>query len=475
MSRGSRQYFDMEQTVRLLGDLGERYGAKHVYYDLRTPADAIKLLCINKPAFQEELIHAHENGVGYRLIQAGTDLDYADLKLPLGSNDLILTPVITGSGGGGTGKILAGIGLVAFAIVTAGLGAGFLGAGLGLTAGTFTLGAAASTAIGAIGASLILGGVSQMLSPQPTIPKPGSYGGGNRLGSGDSLSTDGPQSITRGSDGKQSYAYTGSANTVGVGATVPVAYGEVLIGSHLLSANVDITDESDPLKNFIKEPGPNTILIGGENITDTVAEVSGIRTRTWAPSQVNFGASTTFEKILTLSNGNEVKYTHVDAKEDSRHENLQVFFELDRGLFNFVSGAGSTLVDGFITYEVEVVTQVSGQPDPVTANIRSTIQGLLTGNQTYRFCHYIRYAKIEDGAGNLRISIKIIDFKADSSCRLKTMIAGYTHFFDESKNEPAVKQAKFAKRETKREKKRKRRRDKETSRNKRRGGTLKRG
>ncbi len=474
MSRGSRQFFDMEQTVRLLGDLGEKYGVEHTYYNLRTPADAIKLLCINTPEFQEELIHAHENGIGYRLIQAGTDLDYADLKLPLGSNDLILTPVVTGSGEG-TGKILAGIGLVAFAIVTAGAGAGFLGLGAGLTAGAFTLGAAASTAIGAIGASLILGGVSQMLSPQPTLPNVGSYGGPNRLGSGDSLSTDGPQSITRGSDGKQSYAYTGAANTVGVGATLPVAYGEVLIGSHLLSANIDITDESDPLKNFIKEPGPNTILIGGENITDTVAEVSGIRTRTWAPSQVNFGASTTFEKILTLSNGNQVKYTHVDAKEDSRHENLQVFFELDRGLFNLVSGAGSTLVDGFITYEVEVTTEVDDQPNPITANIRSTIQGLLTGNQTYRFCHYIRYAKITSDTGNLRIRIRIIDFKADSSCRLKTMIAGYTRFFDESKNEPAAKQAKFAKRERKRERRRKRRRDKRARRNKRRGGTLKRG
>lgn len=465
MSRGSRQFFDMEQTVRLLGDLGEKYGVEHTYYNLRTPADAIKLLCINTPEFQEELIHAHENGIGYRLIQAGTDLDYADLQLPLGSNDLILTPVVTGSGGG-VGRVLIGAALIVGAFFTGGATIGLLGlaAPIGVSA-----------VLGSIGASLVLGGVSQMLSPQPTLPNVGSYGGPNRLGSGDSLSTDGPQSITRGSDGKQSYAYTGAANTVGVGATLPVAYGEVLIGSHLLSANIDITDESDPLKNFIKEPGPNTILIGGENITDTVAEVSGIRTRTWAPSQVNFGASTTFEKILTLSNGNQVKYTHVDAKEDSRHENLQVFFELDRGLFNLVSGAGSTLVDGFITYEVEVTTEVDDQPNPITANIRSTIQGLLTGNQTYRFCHYIRYAKITSDTGNLRIRIRIIDFKADSSCRLKTMIAGYTRFFDESKNEPAVRQAKFAKRERKRERRRKRRRDKRARRNKRRGGTLKRG
>ena len=46
----------MQQVVRLLGDLGERYGAEHVYQNLRTPADAIKLLCINYPAFKAELV-----------------------------------------------------------------------------------------------------------------------------------------------------------------------------------------------------------------------------------------------------------------------------------------------------------------------------------------------------------------------------------------------------------------------------------
>ena len=118
MSIGLQQCSAMQQVVRLLGDLGERYGAEHTYYDLRTPADAIKLLCLNSPGFQQELIEAHEHGVGYRLIQAGTDLDYADLQLPIGSNDLILAPVIAGSGGS-TGKILAGIGLIAAAIVLA--------------------------------------------------------------------------------------------------------------------------------------------------------------------------------------------------------------------------------------------------------------------------------------------------------------------------------------------------------------------
>ena len=60
----------------------------------------IKLLCINHPALQKELTEAHQHGVGYTLVQAGTFLGYEDLQLPLGKNDLVLAPVIAGSGGG---------------------------------------------------------------------------------------------------------------------------------------------------------------------------------------------------------------------------------------------------------------------------------------------------------------------------------------------------------------------------------------
>jgi predicted phage tail protein len=407
----------MQQVVRLLGDLGERYGTEHTYYDLRTPADAIKLLCINIPELQEELIHAHEHGVGYRLIQANTDLGYEDLHLPIGSNDLILTPVIVGSGGGGgIGQVLAGVGLVAFSILTAGVGAGFLGLGAGLTAGAFTLGAAASTAIGAIGTSLILGGVSQMLSPQPTVPNVGGLGGANRLSSGDSLSTDGPQSITRGTDGRQSYAYTGAANTVGVGATIPVAYGEVLIGSHLLSANVDVTDESDPLTTAIREPGTDTMLIGGEKIGYAAVEASGLRSRRWEYSQVKFSP-------------------YRNGFDNNKADNYQVFFELDRGLFDYVSGPGTSLVDGFITYQIEVITQLDNSPNQVTANVQGTVQGLITTNQPYRWMHYIRYAKFDEQVEEgIQTRVKIVDFRANSSCRLRVINNNYDQFFNNSQN-----------------------------------------
>ena len=406
----------MQQVVRLLGDLGERYGAEHTYFDLRTPADAIKLLCINSPGFQQELIEAHEHGVGYRLIQAGTDLDYADLQLPIGSNDLILTPVIAGSGGS-TGKILAGVALIAIAIAVP--GAGLAGTSLFASiGGAATFGAGVAAAAGVIGVSLVLGGVAQMLSPQPTIPKLG----GNRLGSGEASSTDGPQSVTRGTDGRQSYAYTGAANTVGVGATIPVAYGEVLIGSHLLSANVEVTDESDPLKTAIRTPGQNTIRIGGERLNfGGFTNASGVSViRSSKTISGNEDTRSVVNGFLALRDGEE-KQSNKIGEVSSRRGQLDFIFELRDGLFDFVSGEGSTLVDGFFTYRITLINSTSG-PDPVIATSQATVQGLLNNNDNYKWIHRIAHPDVDD---DIYAKVQIIDHRSNRRNTLFWQAFGY--------------------------------------------------
>jgi predicted phage tail protein len=413
----------MQQVVRLLGDLGERYGAEHTYYDLRTPADAIKLLCINRPDFQEELIHAHEHGVGYRLIQADLDLGYEDLHLPLGSKDLILAPVIAGSGGD-TGAIVLGIALIGASLAFPGGGLfggtvfGFLG-GPVASAATLT---AVGTAMSAVGASLVLGGISAMLSPQPTLP---NLSGGKTRGSGESGSTDGPQSVIRGSDGRQSYMFSGAVNSVGVGATIPVVYGEVIAGSHLLSARIEVTDESDPLKTAIRDPGPDTVTIGGEEING-VTYASGLRFARWSNNDIKSGELKSPE-VLTLSNSNTIKLDRKDYEtSDNKRENYMILFEVDDGLFNFVSGPGTTLVDGFITFEVSMQVAVSGPNQPVS-RVRTTIQGLLKERQEYKFIQYISYPELPDDLGpdGIEAQVTIIDFDCADGCNLKVRGNGY--------------------------------------------------
>ena len=145
------------QLVMLAGELGEKYGTHHEYYNLRTPADAIKLLCINHPKLQKDLLTAHQNGVGYKLIQSGAAMGYDELHLPFGSRPMMLVPVITGSQmARGLGRVLLGAAVVAVAIAAPGVGLfGAGAAGFGVVAGATGTAAALAAAGGTLGIGLM--------------------------------------------------------------------------------------------------------------------------------------------------------------------------------------------------------------------------------------------------------------------------------------------------------------------------------
>jgi predicted phage tail protein len=391
------------QRVRLLGELGDRFGAEHEFYNLRTPADAIKLLCINNEEFQTFLIESHEKGIGYRLLQADIDLDYSDLHLPLGHKDLVLVPVIAGSGKGLT-QVLIGIGLIAASFLIPGAAA----------IGTFglTKAIAVKGLVAGIGATLALGGAAQLLSPQPQVPTLS----GNRFGSGTNASTRGPQSETRGADGQQSYAYTGAANTVGMGAVVPVAYGKVLVGSQLLSANVEVTDESDPLSTAIKTPSFDTIRIGGEPVGYGYSDVSGIQTR--RTDQDSFGGADQYNLYYNIGLSNGAQSTYFFDTRDGKRDRFGVCLGIPAGIRDRVSGAGSSLVDGFITYRVDVLR---GRSQDLLGSIQATIQGLAFGH--YRWVH--RFVHADNPSDNGTIRVEIIDFRCEGDVYLQLQGFGY--------------------------------------------------
>lgn len=431
MSLESQRSSGMQQTVRLLGDLGERYGSEHKYYELKSPAEAIKLLCINHPEFQQELISSHEDGVGYKVIQAGLELDYADLQLPLGSNDLIITPVIAGSGGdGGLGKILVGVGLVAAALFIPGaqvLGFAGFNAALAGTAGTIVAGIGTATA--AIGAGLVLGGVADMISPQPQLPSFDGFDGSQRFFGverfgGAALGSD-PQ--VRGVTGGQSYAYNGPANVAGVGGVIPVAYGNVIIGSSLISARIEVTNEgSDPNADLTNRsvitPGPETIRLGGEKLTTAFTELGNGTKAQLNEQLVTVFSQTDSQKLfdlhIAMASGSERVFYLPKHNDDL--EKLDFIFRLQRGLYDRASGANSTKVYGSFTYEIQVYsayienrrlthrsqTRITGVLDATDPNASEATR--LT--QKYRWKQRVKFGKYSPDDEDLYIVVKIIDF-----------------------------------------------------------------
>ena len=440
IGRGSPPFIAM-QLVMLAGELGEKYGTHHEYYNLRTPAEAIKLLCVNFPQLQRELTISHHNGVGYKLIQAGAAMGYDELHLPFGSKPMILVPVIAGSGGS-TGQILAGVGLIAASFLLPGAGlfgtTSVFGAAAATTAaGTATFATALGTSLSAIGASLILGGVANLLSPQPEMPKLS----GRRM---ETTNFNGPgaQGITRGSDGEQSYAYRGATNTVGAGVTIPVVYGRALVGGHLLSVNVVATDESDPLATAIKAPGEQTVVINGERPRRGFEKEAGLETKKLTrreatkykkdkPDKVQVpGANEGFGPGLNrdLNDNQQQTFDGIDAKDATEDSNrgFDIIFHVDRGCFSRAGNSPDTQkIDGTFRFLIEVIhARGGGVDDQMVVTAATTFQGYLERTQDYFFAQRMRFSQQETGK-DVRPRITILDEALQSGTRFRVLAYGY--------------------------------------------------
>lgn len=199
-------------TIRLLGEAGRRFG-RCFQLAVKTPAEAVRALCVQIPALREYMLESGEHGINWRVVtDHAQGLDEEGLLWPM-SKRLVLAPIPAGRGG--VGKIVAGVALVAFAILAGPVAGGFLGLGTG-----GFLGGAAAQAIGALGSALIFSGVADLLTPTPKMPNVGGGISGGGITSGRSSE-------------EQQRAFTfdkSNANTI-QGDVVPVLYGERIIGA----------------------------------------------------------------------------------------------------------------------------------------------------------------------------------------------------------------------------------------------------
>lgn len=209
----------MLRKIKLYGKLAKFVGHKVLEADVSTAAEAVRFLVCNWPELQKHMAEQH-----YK-VEVGTwNLSDKELHYPAGLDDVSIIPVVGGAGSGGT-QILLGAALIGLSFTPLGI-AGFSGGtGLGLTAtsavGTAATGAmylsAGSAILGAVGASLVLGGVAQLLTPTPPTPS----------------SDDDPQN---------SFFFSGVQQTSRAGVAVPVVYGEVMVGSVVISSAIDVNE-----------------------------------------------------------------------------------------------------------------------------------------------------------------------------------------------------------------------------------------
>jgi predicted phage tail protein len=222
----------MEKEVRLYGPLAKFIGQRKFLAEISSAGEAIRMLLANFPGLERHMADQH-----YKVIVDNYESDLDEIHYPA-SQVIKIVPVLGGAGGG-TGKILAGVALVAAAIVLGPAAGGFLGLGAGLGGATGAgaavslglVGGGVATAIGAVGVALVLGGVSQLLSPTPQIGQLGPVSSG-ALGNRTTENTE--------LDPQESYSFSGIQNTSRQGIPVPVVYGETIVGSVVISAGIDV-------------------------------------------------------------------------------------------------------------------------------------------------------------------------------------------------------------------------------------------
>jgi len=198
------------RTIRLYGSLGATFGRVHRFVCHDT-AGAVRALCAMVPGFEAALIRSRDAGQGVAVFVGKQNIGCDMLAAPVGAEDIRIAPVIAGSGRGGAFQIILGAVLVAAAFMTG-------GAALGATGIMFS-GMAGQMAFG-VGVSMVLGGVSQLLTKQPA----------------------GLASVASPENGA-SYHFNGPVNVTAQGNPVPVLYGEMTVGSVTVSGDLYSEDQ----------------------------------------------------------------------------------------------------------------------------------------------------------------------------------------------------------------------------------------
>ena len=198
--------------VKLLGELGKRFGRKHKFM-AHSARDIFSALSHQLEGFKDYFCNAHEKGIGFKLVDGDHDgMDYENVLM--GCLRLIIAPIV--SGGGALGRILIGVALVAlsFGVASIAAGAALAGSlsGFGLQALAFVTQAGLYAGI-----AMTVTGIAQLLTPTPDAQKE--------------------------TDRKDSFLFDRASDLTVQGQPVPILYGKFLAASPLIISSALTTQQ----------------------------------------------------------------------------------------------------------------------------------------------------------------------------------------------------------------------------------------
>ena len=201
----------MLKKVKLYGELAERYG-KDWSLEIDSPKEAVRALIANNPGFAQFVGTSQDRGVGYKISVGGTYLQdpINEIYNPSGKQEIKIIPVILGAKSNKDAlKIIIIGGLLIWGGVA--LGGWAAQAGLAGTASNAAIGAAyyGGKAMVGLGTQLTIEGVGALLTPTP-----------------------------KDVEETNNYSFNGPVNTIRQGVPVPICYGQLMVGSSVISSGI---------------------------------------------------------------------------------------------------------------------------------------------------------------------------------------------------------------------------------------------
>ena len=192
----------MLRRIKIYGRLRKFLGGQSVFEaDVANPAEAVSFLVANWPKLE-----AHMAKQYYKVFVGNYNVGQDELHDPSSAQEEIkIVPVVVGAGefaDSTVGKIIIGVALIAAPYLAPAVFGTTLAAGI-------TIGAITTS----IGISMLIGGVSQLLT-------------------GD------PQDDVDDQEAQESYSFSGIQNVSRV-VPLPICYGETVVGSVIVSAGID--------------------------------------------------------------------------------------------------------------------------------------------------------------------------------------------------------------------------------------------
>ena len=190
----------MLKKLKVYGTLRKFLGQAEFEVDLNTPREAVSFLKCNFDGVEEHMARQHYT------IQCGTTVITEDLLNMSTQDDIKIIPIVHGN----------------FLPFIFGAGALFASKAIAATAFASTfIGGILTGALTSIGTSMLIDGVTSLLAPQQS----------NMSVSGQSSQD--PAALAA------NYSFTGLTNISNAGVPVNLVYGEIMVGSIVVSNGVD--------------------------------------------------------------------------------------------------------------------------------------------------------------------------------------------------------------------------------------------